>query len=84
MDKKDVFKFDYCYFRYLGIKLGFSDEGLSRPKFDDYIENIIGHTTDNFVDYKLLNDNNLIVGADIAVFRIGSTLTCYAPAPKWF
>ena len=58
-------------YRYLGIKLGFSDEGLSRPKFDDYIENIIGHTTDNFVDYKLLNDNNLIVGADIAVFRIG-------------
>lgn len=58
-------------FRYLGENMGFSNEGISRPEFDNYIENIIGTTIDNFVDYKLLNDNNLIVEADISVFRIG-------------
>jgi cytidylate kinase len=28
-------------FRYLGLKLGFSNEGVDRPEFDNYIENII-------------------------------------------
>jgi cytidylate kinase len=58
-------------FRYLGLKLGFSNEGVDRPEFDNYIENIIGSTVDNYVDYKLLNDSNLIVEADISAFRLG-------------
>lgn len=58
-------------FRYLGLKLGFSNEGIDRPEFDNYIENIIGPTVDNYVDYKLLNDSNLIIDADISAFRLG-------------
>lgn len=58
-------------FRYLGLNLGFSNEGIDRPEFDNYIENIIGPTIDNFVDYILLNESNLIVEADIAAFRLG-------------
>lgn len=58
-------------FRYLGLNLGFSNEGIDRPEFDNYIENIIGPTIDNYVDYILLNESNLIVEADIAAFRLG-------------
>ena len=71
----NILKRKYIYignvFRYLGLKLGFSNEGVDRPEFDNYIENIIGTTVDNYVDYKLLNDKNLIVDADISAFRLG-------------
>lgn len=58
-------------YRHLGKTLGFSDEGAKRPEFDAYIENIIGITTDNYTDFKLLNDENLLLESDIAAFRIG-------------
>lgn len=58
-------------FRELGKKLGYSDEGTSRPQFDNYIEPLIGSTIDNFAEYKLLNDQGLILESDIAGFKLG-------------
>ncbi len=58
-------------FRALGEKLGFSDEGRARPEFDDYVEDIIGRTVDNYTDYKLLNASNIIFEGDLGAFRIG-------------
>lgn len=58
-------------FRYLSLKFGYNEEGGSRPKFDDYIEDIIGKTIDNYIDNKLLNESDLIIEADITSFRIG-------------
>lgn len=58
-------------YRHLGQKLGFANEGGTRPKFDNYIEDIIGITIDNYSDYVLLNYNNLLFESDIAAFRIG-------------
>lgn len=70
-----VFERDFIYigniYRYLGSKLGFSDVGVSRPQFDDYIEDIIGNTVDQYIDYKLQNFSNLLIDSDITVFRIG-------------
>lgn len=68
---------DYYYlhlggvFRYLGMKLGHSEEGFNRPKFDDYIEPIIGPTVDKYRDYKLLEDKKLILDSDLGTFIIG-------------
>ena len=58
-------------FRYLGSKFGYSNEGDSRPKFDVYIEDIIGKTIDRYIEYKLLNDSDFVIESDIAAFRIG-------------
>ncbi len=58
-------------YRHLGQKLGYANEGGTRPKFDNYIEDIIGLTIDNYSDYVLLNYNNLLFESDIAAFRIG-------------
>ncbi len=70
-----LFERDFIYigniYRYLGSKLGFSNVGISRPQFDDYIEDIIGKAVDQFIDYKLLNSSNILIDADISVFRIG-------------
>jgi len=69
--------FDYHYlhlggvYRYLGSKLGHSEEGFSRPKFDDYIEAIIGPTTDKYRDYKLLEGDSFIIDSDLGTFLIG-------------
>lgn len=70
-----LFERRYLYigniYRYLGQKSGFSNEGSARPKFDGYIEDIIGITIDNYTDYKLQNSNELVLESDIAAFRIG-------------
>jgi cytidylate kinase len=58
-------------FRYLGENLGHQITGKSQVDFDDYIEDIIGNTVDNYIDHKLLNENNLFLDADIAAFRLG-------------
>lgn len=58
-------------YRYLGMKSGFSNEGNARPTFDKYVEEIIGTTVDNYSDYKLLNNDNLLLESDISAFRIG-------------
>jgi cytidylate kinase len=58
-------------YRDLGVTMGYKDEGVSRPKFDDYIESIIGKTTDNYVDYKLEHSENLLIESDIGAFRLG-------------
>lgn len=58
-------------YRYLGISLGFSDKGINRPQFDGYIEDIVGKTIDQYTDYKLLQDDNLVLDSDITAFRVG-------------
>jgi len=58
-------------FRFLGLKFGYSEEGSSRPKFDDYIEDIIGKTIDNYIDNKLLTGNGYLIESDITSFLIG-------------
>lgn len=58
-------------YRYLGSKLGFSEKGINRPQFDEYIEDIIGKTTDRYIDFKLLNSDLILLDSDITVFRIG-------------
>lgn len=58
-------------YRYMGQLLGFANEGGSRPKFDNYVEDIIGVTTDNYTDYVLLNSDLLLLESDISAFRIG-------------
>ena len=66
---------EYLYignlYRYLGSSLGFSDKGINRPQFDDYIEDIVGKTIDQYTDFKLLHDDNLILDSDITAFRVG-------------
>ena len=70
-----LFERDFIYigniYRYLGSKLGFSNVGVSRPQFDNYIEDIIGKAVDQYVDYELLNSTNILIDADISGFRIG-------------
>ncbi len=58
-------------FREIGSKLGYSEEGSSRPKFDERYEQIIGTTIDRYVDYLLLNGENLLVDSDLGTLRIG-------------
>lgn len=71
----NVFEREYIYigsiYRFLGTKMGFSDKGINRPQFDEYIEEIVGKTIDQFSDFKLLNESNLILDSDITAFRIG-------------
>jgi cytidylate kinase len=70
-----ILKRKYFYigdiFRYLGTSLGHSVTGKSQAEFDGYIEDIIGKTVDNYVDHKLLNENNMLLESDITAFRIG-------------
>lgn len=70
-----LFSYRYLHlggvFRYLGSKLGHSEEGFNRPKFDDYIEPIIGPTADKYRDYKLLEDDGFIADSDLGTFLIG-------------
>lgn len=70
-----LFEKKYIYmgniYRHLGQKLGYANEGGTRPKFDNYIEDIIGTTTDNYGDYVLLNEDNILFESDIAAFRVG-------------
>jgi len=58
-------------FRALGKKLGYTNEGDDRVKFDEYIEPIIGKTIDKFVDFKILNDSGILLESDIGAYRIG-------------
>lgn len=58
-------------FRYVGKKLGYSEEGFNRPKSDDLIEPIIGPTADRYRDYKLIEGERIIVDSDIGTFLIG-------------
>lgn len=58
-------------FRYVGKKLGYSEEGFNRPKSDDLIEPIIGPTADRYRDYKLIEGDRIIVDSDIGTFLIG-------------
>jgi cytidylate kinase len=58
-------------YRYLGTKLGFSDKGINRPQFDEYIEGVVGKTIDEYTDFKLINSDSILLDSDIGVFRIG-------------
>jgi cytidylate kinase len=77
-----IFEREYIYigsiYRYLGTKMGFSDKGINRPQFDEYIEGIVGKTIDQFSDFKLLNESNLILDSDITAFRIGKHPKVYS------
>src|SRR3989344_2979035 len=57
-------------FRDVGKKLGYSEEGTTRPQFDEFIEPIIGATIDNYSDHKLLNESQIILESDLAAFRL--------------
>ncbi len=68
---------DYKYlhlggvFRFIGEQLGHSEDGINRPKFDDYIEPIIGATADKYRDYKLLETDGVLADSDLGTFLIG-------------
>ena len=76
--------FGYHYFhlggvyRHLGMKLGHSEEGFNRPKFDDYIEPIIGETTDRYRDYKLMEGERVLADSDLGTFIIGKHPKVYS------
>lgn len=69
------FEFRYFHvggvFREVGKLLGYSEEGSSRPKFDEYVEPIIGPTIDKYRDYQLLHANQIIVDSDLGTFLVG-------------
>ncbi len=71
----NLFEYKYLHlgsvFRYLESKMGHSSEGFSRPKFDAYIEPIIGPTVDRYRDYKILEGDGYITDSDIGTFLIG-------------
>lgn len=58
-------------FRYIGMQLGYSEDGISRPKFDYYIEPIIGATVDKYRDHMLLESNDILVDSDLGTFLVG-------------
>lgn len=70
-----ILKRKYLYigdiFRYLGTELGHTVTGKSEIDFHNYIENIVGHTIDTYIDQKLTTENNILLEADIAAFRLG-------------
>lgn len=70
-----LFSFKYLHmggvFRYIGQELGHSEEGVARPKFDDYIEPIIGHTIDKYRDHVLLESENYVLDSDLGTFLVG-------------
>src|SRR3990167_4263965 len=65
-------------FRDVGKKLGYSEEGTTRPQFDEFIEPIIGATIDNYSDHKLLNESQIILESDLAGFRLGKHPKVYS------
>lgn len=70
-----LFEYKYLHlggvFRHLGSKLGHSVEGFNRPKFDAYVEPIIGPTVDKYRDYKILEEDGFIADSDMGTFLIG-------------
>jgi cytidylate kinase len=60
-------------FRTIDKKLGLGKSGKAlRKEFEDEVQPKVGKTIDNYIDYKLLNDNEIILESDIAGFRIGN------------
>lgn len=58
--------------RYLNEKMKDENEvKVLTPEFEAKFQPIIGKTFDNFVDFKLMNDNGIILDSDISTFRIG-------------
>ncbi len=58
-------------FRYIGEYLGYDDEGMSRIEADLLLERQIGRLMDEYVDWVLVNENNIILESDLSCFRIG-------------
>jgi len=58
-------------FRYIGEYLGYGDEGMSRIEADLLLERQIGKLMDRYVDWVLMNDENVILESDLSCFRIG-------------
>ncbi len=57
-------------FRYLGEKLGYSDLGKDRVLVDTMLENYWGAIYDKYIDYCILNRDNLVIESDIGAFRV--------------
>jgi cytidylate kinase len=64
-------------FRYLDSKLRTSDKALTL-EFEQFIQPQVGRMLDNYIDYKLLNSDNLIVESDLSTFRIGKHPKVYS------
>ncbi len=58
-------------FRYLGMQLGYANEGVARLEADRLLERSIGKLMDRYVDWVLLNEENVILESDLSTFRIG-------------
>lgn len=65
-------------FRYLGEKLGYENEGLSRIKADRALEREIGVVMDKYVDFVLLNKQRIILESDLSAFRIGKVESVFS------
>ena len=64
-------------FRYLNAKLRAAEKALT-DEFEQFIQPQVGKTLDNYIDYKLLNDSNLIIESDLSTFRIGKHPKVYS------
>ena len=65
-------------FRHINAKLGYAKHTVMSKEFEEMIQPMIGKTVDNFVDFKLLRSNNIILESDIASFRLGKHPKIYS------
>jgi cytidylate kinase len=77
-----LLKRNYIYigsvFRFLNEALNKAGDPALSAEFEQFIQPQVGKTLDNYIDYKLLNSNNVIVESDLSTFRIGKHPKVYS------